>query len=71
MRHSVLLISWLTALLLGWLIVPDVVLAHEGQGFHPESLWALLRTGLLVAAVIFGVGGMLWAYDYLKSRKAR
>lgn len=53
------------------ILIPGAAAAHEGTGFHPEAVWALLRTGLLVAAAIAALGGILWVYERAKSRRAK
>lgn len=54
-----LLLAWAA----GLAITPTTAEAHEGGGFHPEKLWALLRTGLLVAAVVAAFLGVAWFYE--------
>ena len=60
---------WLVSALV-WLMVPEAALAHAGQGFHPEALWALLRTGLLAAAGVSVVLGGLWIWERKRSRQS-
>lgn len=45
--------------------------AHSGEGFHPESLWSLLRTTLIVALVIAALVGVLWLYRRVKSKQEK
>lgn len=59
------------ALMVGLSLTPGAVEAHEGTGFHPEALWNLLRTGLLVAGAIALLVGVLWAYERTRSRRAK
>lgn len=59
------------ALALGLLAIPVPVYAHEGGGFHPERLWALLRTTLLVAVVGSALLGVLWLYQRQRSRPVK
>lgn len=54
-----------------WLIVPEAALAHPGTGFHPEALWALLRTGLLVAVGVSVLLGVLWVYERMTARQSK
>ncbi len=53
------------------LAIPDAVQAHEGQGFHPEALWALLQTGLLVVVGVSTLIGALWLYERTTSRSPK
>lgn len=59
------------ALMVGLLLTPGAVEAHDGAGFHPEALWDLLRTGLLVAGAIAFLMGVLWVYERTRSRLAK
>lgn len=59
------------ALMLSQILVPGAVEAHEGTGFHPEALWALLRTGLLVAGAVLALLGGLWLYERARDRRSR
>lgn len=59
------------AWVLGWFTFTYPVEAHTGEGFHPEALWALLRTGLFVALVVTGWIGALWLYGRAQSRRKR
>lgn len=68
MRKAVL---WILALILSWGLTPGTAEAHEGQGFHPEALWALLRTGLLVAAAVAALVGALWVYQRMRSARRK
>lgn len=53
---------------LGWaILLPQPVEAHTGEGFHLETLWALLRTTLYVALAIAAWIGVLWLYRRYKS----
>lgn len=71
MRRAIWVL-WLTlAPALIGLIVPGAVQAHEGQGFHPEALWALLQTGLLVVVAVSTLIGALWLYERTRSRSAK
>lgn len=65
---------WLIGLIAGALAVvatPAIANAHEGEGFHPERLWALLKMALLVAAIIAAALGALWYYERQKSRRRK
>lgn len=53
----------------GWLTFTFQVQAHTGEGFHPEKLWALLRTTLVVILVVSVLIGALWLYGRVKSRR--
>ncbi|MBI2304364.1 MAG: hypothetical protein HYU86_06415 [Chloroflexi bacterium] len=59
------------ALMVGLLLTPGAVEAHDGAGFHPEALGDLLRTVLLAAAAIALSMGVLWFYERMKSRLAK
>lgn len=64
-------LMWLIVWFLALLANPAIAYAHEGQGFHPERLWALLKTTLLVAAIISASIGALWYYQRRKSRQRK
>lgn len=50
------------ALAMGYLASAQRVAAHTGEGFHPEVLWDLLRTALIVVVAISVLIGALWLY---------
>ncbi|MBI4286831.1 MAG: hypothetical protein HY671_00180 [Chloroflexi bacterium] len=53
----------------GWLTFTPQVQAHTGEGFHPEKLWALLRTTLVVVLAASALIGALWLYGRAKSKR--
>mgnify|MGYP001573307119 CR=1 FL=1 len=53
----------------GRLTLMSQVEAHTGEGFHPEVLWDLLKTTLLVVLAVAAVIGVLWLYGRTRSQR--